>query len=82
MVTSDSTRQSVVPNSLMGRVGSAIKLGSSVVNVAGLALGGVIVEALGMRGGVIAGGVAFIAAAALLASTHAGRVGPVAIEED
>lgn len=82
MVTSDSTRQSVVPNSLMGRVGSAIKLGSSVVNVSGLALGGVIVEALGMRAGVIAGGVAFIAAAALLASTHAGRVGPVAIEED
>jgi MFS family permease len=81
MVTSDSTRQSVVPNALMGRVGSAIKLGSSVVNVAGLALGGVIVEAFGMRAGVVAGGVAFLAAAALLAFTPAGRVGPVTIEE-
>ena len=81
MVTSDSTRQSVVPNALMGRVGSAIKLGSSVVNVAGLALGGVIVEAFGMRAGVVAGGVAFLAAAALLAFTTAGRVGPVTIEE-
>ena len=81
MVTSDSTRQSVVPNHLMGRVGSAIKLGSSVVNVAGLALGGIIVEMFGMRAGVIAGGVALLAAAALLATSAAGRVGPVVIDE-
>lgn len=81
IVTSESTRQTVVPNHLLGRVGSAIKLGSSVVTIAGLALGGIIVEAAGMRAGVVAGGVAFIAAATVLASTSAGRVGPVAIDE-
>ena len=82
MVTSESTRQTVVPNHLMGRVGSAIKLGSSLVTVAGLALGGLIVDAIGMRAGVLGGGVSFIAAAAVLASTSAGRVGPVIIEDD
>ena len=81
MVTSESTRQTVVPNHLMGRVGSAIKLGCSLVTVAGLALGGLIVDAIGMRAGVLGGGVSFVAAAAVLALTSAGRVGPVIIEE-
>jgi MFS family permease len=82
MVTSDSTRQSHVPNHLMGRVGSAIKLGSSLVTVAGLALGGLIVDAIGMRAGVLAGGVAFIVAAALLGLTSAGRMGPVTMDHE
>jgi MFS family permease len=81
MITSDSTRQAVVPNHLMGRVGSAIRLGSSLATVAGLACGGAIVEALGMRAGVVAGGAVFIVAAIMITTTTAGRIGPVTIEE-
>jgi len=66
IVSSARIRQSVVPNHLTGRVRSVIRLGSSVVTISGLVLGGMLVPVLAMRAEVVAGGGAFIAGASCL----------------
>lgn len=81
-ITADSLRQAITPNHVLGRVGSATRLATSIFTIAGMGLGGVIVETIGMGAGVAASGIGALLAAAILASGPAGRVGPITVEAD